>query len=124
MNKSLLIFIVLVIVVIIVILFFVSNDSQYGLRGEEESEGEGELGEVGEPGLYPASEDLGGFCGESTKGSCNTDEDCVSAGCSGQICQSIDEESLITTCEFLECYNQEFYGVSCGCVNNKCQWTR
>ena len=32
------------------------------------------------------------FCGSSTQASCTTDADCITAGCSGQICQSASEE--------------------------------
>lgn len=65
---------------------------------------------------------VGNFCGSSTYGSCITDADCMSAGCSGQICQSTTEENAITTCEWKECYNAESFGLGCGCVNNQCQW--
>ncbi len=63
-----------------------------------------------------------GFCGTSTLGSCATSADCVSGGCSGQVCQSKDEESVITTCEFRDCYNAAAYNLKCECFNNKCQW--
>jgi len=62
------------------------------------------------------------FCGSSTKGECNSDADCVTGGCSGQICQSKSEEQLTTTCEFKECYRASDYGLSCRCINNQCIW--
>lgn len=62
------------------------------------------------------------FCGRSTYGSCKTDEDCLKGGCSSQVCQAKNEESIITTCEWRDCYNAETYGVRCGCFNSKCQW--
>jgi len=62
------------------------------------------------------------FCGTSTRGQCSSDVDCITGGCSGQVCQSRSEEPVITTCEYTECYNAQAYGVTCGCVNNKCQW--
>lgn len=62
------------------------------------------------------------FCGSSTMGQCSSDSDCVESGCSGQICQSRNEKSMVTTCEWKDCYNNEKYGLSCRCVNNQCQW--
>ncbi|MDD5171495.1 MAG: eight-cysteine-cluster domain-containing protein [Candidatus ainarchaeum sp.] len=62
------------------------------------------------------------FCGWSTNGSCSADEDCTSGGCSNQVCQSENEEPVITTCEYTECYNAAAFGVSCGCVSGQCQW--
>jgi eight-cysteine-cluster-containing protein len=66
--------------------------------------------------------DKAGFCGWSTEGACQSDADCVTGGCSGQVCQSKDEEPVITTCEYRECYDENAYGVGCGCVAGKCQW--
>jgi eight-cysteine-cluster-containing protein len=65
-----------------------------------------------------------GFCGTSTLGACSTDSDCVVGGCSGQVCQSKNEEQLATTCEFRDCYNADTYGLSCKCGNNKCEWAQ
>ncbi len=70
----------------------------------------------------PQKEELSGFCGRSTYGSCKTDNDCLKGGCSSQICQAKDEEPIITTCEWRDCYDAEKYGVKCGCFNGKCQW--
>jgi len=63
---------------------------------------------------------IAGFCGWSTYGKCESDEDCVIDGCSGQVCRSKFEEPVITTCEWLDCYKVE--GVACRCVKGKCQW--
>jgi len=63
-----------------------------------------------------------GFCGSSSYGSCEVDSDCVESGCSSQICQSKDDEEVITTCEYLECYNNEKYYLECKCVEGECQW--
>jgi len=65
---------------------------------------------------------IGEFCGTSTYGACETDADCLRAGCSDSVCQSVGEESVITTCEFKECYNAEKYNARCVCLENKCQW--
>lgn len=63
------------------------------------------------------------FCGWSTYGKCSTDADCVTDGCSGQVCRSVNDKPVVTTCEFLPCYNSRAYGVSCKCVSNMCQWS-
>jgi eight-cysteine-cluster-containing protein len=72
-----------------------------------------------------------GFCGSSTQGPCAGDSDCVTSGCSGQICQSVQEEPIITTCEYSDCFNAEKYGMECKCVASpttdaanagKCMW--
>lgn len=62
------------------------------------------------------------FCGTSTYAECETSNDCIDAGCSGQICQSIEEPLSFTTCEFKPCYEPNIYGVKCQCIENKCQW--
>ena len=62
------------------------------------------------------------FCGTSTYGRCEKDEDCIRDGCSGQVCRSIYEKGAITTCEWRDCYDASRYGVSCRCVNKRCQW--
>ena len=64
------------------------------------------------------------FCGWSTNKSCISDSGCISGGCSGQVCQSKNEEGVITTCEYRDCYSAEKYGLSCKCANNKCQWIK
>lgn len=63
------------------------------------------------------------FCGWSTYGECSSDSDCLAGGCSSQVCYSKNEEPIVTTCEWRDCYNADTYGVSCKCVENKCQWT-
>jgi eight-cysteine-cluster-containing protein len=63
------------------------------------------------------------FCGSSTYAECTSNDDCVDAGCSGQICKGKDEPGGITTCEFRECYNNEKYDLTCQCINNQCQWS-
>ena len=63
------------------------------------------------------------FCGSSTEGSCSEDDDCVAGGCSGQVCASKNEEPIMTTCEYTECYDAEKYGVSCVCAEGKCRWS-
>ena len=65
-----------------------------------------------------------GFCGRSTYGSCSNESQCEVSGCSGQICQSVKEERMVTTCEYRECYNAEAFKVRCSCINNQCQWSK
>jgi eight-cysteine-cluster-containing protein len=62
------------------------------------------------------------FCGSSTEGVCTTDSDCVEDGCSGSICRSINDDPVTTTCEFLDCFDNEQYDLNCGCVEGECIW--
>lgn len=63
-----------------------------------------------------------GFCGSSTYGSCETPADCVTGGCSGQVCQAKNGEPIVTVCDARACYNTRTYWMACDCVENKCQW--
>ena len=63
------------------------------------------------------------FCGRSSYGECSSDLDCTTGGCSNHVCQSKKEESIITTCEWRDCYNAKIYNFSCKCVESKCQWS-
>ncbi|MET1125011.1 MAG: eight-cysteine-cluster domain-containing protein [Archaeoglobaceae archaeon] len=69
------------------------------------------------------SVNLAGFCGWSTYGECSSDDDCVTDGCSGQICRSRFEEPVVSTCEWFDCHDAAKHGVGCGCVDGRCQWT-
>lgn len=62
------------------------------------------------------------FCGWSSNGPCASDADCTTGGCSGQVCQSKNEEPIITTCEWRDCYSAQVYGVTCGCIDKQCRW--
>lgn len=62
------------------------------------------------------------FCGISTYGRCSIDKECVVDGCSGQVCRSIHERGVATTCEWRKCYDASNYGLSCRCVNKVCKW--
>jgi eight-cysteine-cluster-containing protein len=68
------------------------------------------------------TQSLEDFCGFSTNAPCETNSECTTGGCSSQVCQGINEEGMITTCEYRECYNAGLYGLSCRCVENTCQW--
>jgi len=74
-----------------------------------------------EPKVTESIED---FCGSSTYGSCTSDSDCITGGCSGQVCQSKNEEKVITTCEMRDCYDARKYNLNCKCLDNKCQWSK
>lgn len=69
---------------------------------------------------------FGGFCGSSTYGSCNSNIDCKTSGCSGEICHSRSEKDRITPCfQPRGCYsNEEEYNLECNCIKNKCQWSK
>lgn len=62
------------------------------------------------------------FCGSSTNSACSSSSECVTSGCSGQICGSINDEKLASTCEWRDCYDETHYGLTCGCFNNQCKW--
>lgn len=61
-----------------------------------------------------------------SNGTCSTDADCSTGGCSGESCISVsllneEDGGFVTTCEF----SPEFpnaLGYSCGCVNKVCGW--
>ncbi|MCX8147556.1 MAG: eight-cysteine-cluster domain-containing protein [Candidatus Woesearchaeota archaeon] len=90
---------------------------------------------VGRPDINPADFKVKGeskyydnftaenFCGISTKAKCSFDYECKTGGCSGQICEGKDENT-ITTCEWKECYDAIIYGVTCGCFDGRCQWAK
>lgn len=73
-------------------------------------------------GECPQTGPTASFCGSSTKGECTTNTDCATGGCSSQICQSINEESIISTCEYRDCYDAKKYNLECQCLNQQCQW--
>ena len=63
------------------------------------------------------------FCGTSTESFCKKDSDCSPMGCSGQVCGNIKKDrDIVTTCDARPCYGASSYGLSCGCVANKCMW--
>lgn len=57
-------------------------------------------------------------------GYCETDADCMTGGCSGQLCLSKGqaEEGGITTCEWKDEYDC-YVPNGCGCINNRCAWS-
>ncbi|MFH1501312.1 MAG: eight-cysteine-cluster domain-containing protein [archaeon] len=69
-------------------------------------------------GKYSFSE----FCGISTKGSCNSDSDCVRGGCNAEVCQSKSQDLISTICVAKECFDDEKFNAACSCVEEKCQW--
>lgn len=64
------------------------------------------------------------FCGLSTEGPCESDADCVRGGCSDQACRSVEEDPLMTSCEWKDCYRAEDFGFTCQCIVGKCMWAK
>ncbi len=62
------------------------------------------------------------FYGSSTNYPCEVDEDCFASGCNGEICQSVEEESMASICLFPEDPLPRDLGYSCGCFDGECQW--
>lgn len=56
------------------------------------------------------------------KGYCASSEECVTDGCSSQICRSVYDESVVTTCEVTNSKRDESY--KCNCITSKCQWIK
>ena len=53
---------------------------------------------------------------------CNSDSDCATGGCSGQVCGKRGViEGIITTCEFKEEYAC-LKETKCACMDNQCNW--
>lgn len=73
-------------------------------------------------GKLPAS-----IYGSSTFSSCSAKSDCQVGGCNSEICgSSTDGESMVSIC-ILPTEGQSLpsqAGYSCGCVQNKCLWTK
>lgn len=86
--------------------------------------GRATAGEAQETGGAPGTQQEEQFCGTSTGGACTSDQDCVRAGCSKQVCQSVAEPQEMTTCEFRECYDPTRYDLSCACTDGACGWAR
>lgn len=61
------------------------------------------------------------FCGSSTESYCESDKDCIETGCSGEICGN-KKDSLIGTCQYKNCFENEKYNLNCKCIDNKCMW--
>jgi len=76
------------------------------------------------PKLVSQEKEFPGFCGSASFAACAGDSDCATAGCSGQLCVGVDDADLASTCEFRECYNKTAAGVSCGCVQKQCRWSK
>ena len=61
-------------------------------------------------------------CLISTHGSCNNDSECIRDGCSGEVCRSVHEEPVITTCVYKPCYDLAFKTSKCSCTPSGCEW--
>lgn len=62
------------------------------------------------------------FCGISTEGPCEYDSECITGGCSGQVCESRKNDPLITSCMEQDCQIAENYNLRCRCIEKGCQW--
>ena len=62
------------------------------------------------------------FCGWSSLGACSSDTDCITSGCSSEVCQSVNESVYNTICQSGDCYDAELYNLRCACKSNACQW--
>ena len=81
-----------------------------------------------DPNADPANCNLGinpsGTC-VSANLECTKDADCITAGCSGQICQPASQPAAITTCEFrpeYACYRPPT--TNCQCNSGVCGWAQ
>ncbi len=52
-------------------------------------------------------------------GECETDADCSTAGCSGEVCMSGAAEAPLTTCVVMPCFRVLD---KCGCMEGYCRW--
>lgn len=68
-------------------------------------------------------EELLGFCGVSSYGKCDYDTDCYISGCNGEICQSKNEQPILSACVVLDCHKKP-EGIVCGCQKGECQWQK
>ena len=59
--------------------------------------------------------------GPEQDGECDDDDDCATAGCSGEVCATTEAVAgLMTTCEVRPCFAALD---SCGCVEGRCSWS-
>ena len=82
------------------------------------------VGLTEDPQIMQRTDDKGDFCGRSTFGQCASDSDCIRDGCSKQVCRSIKEGAVFTTCEWRDCYDPAKYNMRCKCAEGRCQWTK
>jgi eight-cysteine-cluster-containing protein len=59
--------------------------------------------------------------GRESPAECETDADCMSTGCSGEVCVTKEMAAgMATTCEMLKCFEVLD---ACGCVEGVCSWS-
>lgn len=75
-------------------------------------------------GLLPPEEEQKEYYGRPTYGNCQTDDDCIFGGCNAEICQSRNEESIVSICLAPEKPTPKQLGYQCRCIVNKCQWSK
>lgn len=64
------------------------------------------------------------YYGSSTHYACETDGDCLVSGCNAEVCQGVEEESVMTSCVYPEELLPKDLNYSCSCVDGKCQWSK
>lgn len=58
--------------------------------------------------------------GPEADGECETDADCKTAGCGGEVCTTVAEAAnVMTTCDAKLCFSVL---ETCGCVEGRCSW--
>jgi eight-cysteine-cluster-containing protein len=57
-------------------------------------------------------------------GSCEIDADCYISGCNSEICQSKNEEPLVSICVIPDEPTPKQLDYECKCLENKCQWVK
>ena len=62
------------------------------------------------------------FYGSSTNYPCEVDEDCFASGCNNEICQSTQEDEMMSACLFPEQPLPQDLEYSCGCFEGECRW--
>ena len=102
------------------------NESQEIQSFEECEEADGKmfLEEVDEDEIESDTQTEDEYYGSSTYASCEVDSDCVVNGCNSEICAGKDEEQRVSICLFPEQPLPSDLGYSCGCSQNKCQWSK
>lgn len=84
-----------------------------------------------DPNADPNSCNLGinpsGTCVATTPvvGACTSDADCVTDGCSGQLCRAASDAPIFTTCDYrpeYACYKAPT--TACGCNSGVCGWAQ
>ena len=74
------------------------------------------------PGGPTFTEIITDYYGSSTYGSCANDNDCMVSGCNSEICQSKNEEPLMSICIVPDRPTPSQVRYECKCLSAQCQW--